>query len=503
MPIRDAAGHRRPVRILLVSLVGLAILVASSFLAASLLRRDGWAGPVPVAAAFGDTEGENHYNYCPSYLEIDENTRYMFYCRNPVSDIISDSIFWRRADRINGEWVWSEQQEALWPGEGWDSEHVCDPEVRAGSFRVNGHEYGWAMFFLGCDQKDYNHNQVGVAFSDSVEGPWHKWAGNPLVPYSGRRFWGVGQPSATALDENGRLVLYYTRCDATGWMTQYRILDLSDMDHPDLGVETTLPVDGLTEKDGSGVILNNAGFALDSATNRLFAIRERHPNEHVDATIIPTELQVAHIDAVVLSGGEGTWTVTGQVTPIRTGYPRNHNAGFLTDPLGRLVGGPNDFEMAISIARTGPWNLWTYRLAIVGATILHGENRLDDRSQAVRFKGIWSNADAEDYFLGTARRTDKPGASLRIAFVGTGVQVYGDRGPEGGWGRLRIDGEPVLDFNTRSNESARSVMQAEVRNLPEGPHEAMVEWQEGPDPGKDSGELVVDYLRVLDESAGG
>ena len=421
---------------------------------------------------FRDVSGENHYNYCPSYIQTDADTRYIFYCRNPKSDIIVDSIYWRKAVRNGSTWVWGNQREALAKGIGWESVHVCDPEVRKGSFLVGNHTYQWAMFYLGCDQLDNNHNQIGVAFADSIEGPWTRWAGNPLIPFEGTANWGIGQPSATSVDGKGQLLLFYTRGDRAGTRIQYRLMDLSDMSKPQLGTEKNLFRDGLTDKDGSNAIFHNAGFAYDAATDRMYTVRERHPYEARDCTFISSELEVAYTAGGNIWNNSGSWIQDGLVNPDNTGKDRNHNAGFLTDPFGNLTGGSTDYQISYSVADSGNDYLWTYRIHTIGRRQLNAVGKLDDRNQGLFYTGSWSTSEdlGSDYHLGTAKRSSKAGSTVRLSFRGGAVEVYGSRSDAHGQFEISIDGLPATVVDTYNATTRKPELLYRTEGLSKGYH---------------------------------
>lgn len=319
------------------------------------------------------SETGNYYNYCPSYVATSDTERFIYYCKNQTAGEIVDYIYMRRITGSGSNWSWGAPSVALAPSaSGWDSVHVCDPDVKKGSYRYNNHTYSYVMFYLGCDQLDNNHNQIGVAFSDSLNGPWVKWSGNPLVTFSPTDQWGVGQPSATSIDGQGRMLLFYSRGDVNGTRIVRREINIADMSAPVIGSEVKVPTNGLTETDGSSVILHNGSFAYDGDTDRFYLVRPRHPFETTNPSYVSSSLQVAYTPAATIWNGTGNWTVEGHITPAITGKARNHNACLLTDVWGNLKGGANSYQVNFTGSDTGnfPANLWTYRLYGIGKASL-------------------------------------------------------------------------------------------------------------------------------------
>lgn len=118
---------------------------------------------------FDDSPG--YYNYTPC-LVTDGDTEHVWYCRNLAAYEVTDTIAYRR----RGPTGFSSPEVALAPEPGaWDGVHVCDPAVCAGEFRDGARVYHWIMAYLGCDQRDSRHNQLGLALADAPEGPWRAW----------------------------------------------------------------------------------------------------------------------------------------------------------------------------------------------------------------------------------------------------------------------------------------------------------------------------------------
>lgn len=311
--------------------------------------------------------GPGFYCYAPSVIQGDK-ANYVFACRNREPFVIRDHIYAFRQERgaVSAPTV------VLAPSHepaSWDSFHICDPSVIAGRFRDGGTIYRYAMFYLGNDVDASRNNQIGVAFSKRLEGPWKRY-GPPIVPDSQRGTWGTGQPSAVSLDHKGRVLLFYTvgHYGAAGYV---RELDLSDVTNPVIGEETQLSNQGLTRTDGGQDWLNNFDVALDRKRRRFLVVRERHPYPASQPDFIGEQVQVVSLAAGDLRRPDAVWKVEGEITPALTGFARNHNAGIVRNAFGelpdsdrlRVCFSPSQAEPALH----GQFAVWTYTLHEVSA----------------------------------------------------------------------------------------------------------------------------------------
>jgi hypothetical protein len=275
-----------------------------------------------------------YYGYAPSVIRQGDS-EYVWTCHNDAHRVIRDHIYFTKL--VDGRVV--EDRSVLHgTGTGWDSFHNCDPSVVAGNFHYGGVRYRYAMLYLGNDVDASRHNQVGVAFARSLEGPWVKYP-DPLVPFANTSQWGAGQPSAVSLDRgSGRVLLFYTQGD-TATRAFRRVLDLGDMDHPVIGPAVPVSTSGLTSRTGGSDWLNNYDVAYDAERRRFLAVREQHPYPTDNPSWIGASVQVASIDARDIWRGGGAWTVEGTIDPALTGLPRNHNAGLVRTDRGLLPAG--------------------------------------------------------------------------------------------------------------------------------------------------------------------
>lgn len=332
---------------------------------------------------FGESPDENFYNYCPSVMMEGERTMHIWYCSNRVSGNVTDHVAYRTGTLgDDGKWSFSEKQLVLQPGNGsaWDSRHVCDPSVIKGRFSYGGEEYAYLMAYLGCKTDNSTANEVGLAFAKTPAGPWVKYGANPIAGFCASAEynpanWGYGQPSLVSMDRAGKVFLFYTKGVPTGTFTEVELWDLSDADHPVKMKEAALT--------NTEVALNNADFAYDPAVNRFYCVKEDHKAgewyptdggvDWISGSVSVLEIEAPDADDVRDGIFDSvTYTKKGTVDEAATGYPRNHNAGLLTDAYG-WIAESGTFPVVYTVSRLatdfpawplgGQWPaLHTYRL---------------------------------------------------------------------------------------------------------------------------------------------
>lgn len=313
-----------------------------------------------------DNSKKGIYNYCPSIMQISDDTRYIYYCTNQVSYNVTDYIGCRKATlNSSGEWEWSEESIVLSPTKDtWDARHVCDPSVVGGSFKYNGETYSYLMAYLGCTSSDNQENKIGLAVSKSPEGPFVKVGDAPLVdfqkdPSSSAFQWGVGQPSLVNMDKQGTVMMFYTRGDKTATRTIVEEWDLSDLSNPKRNSSVKLSENGLRTLNGTSDILNNADFVYDSEAKRFYASSDCHPNPSDAPNFISSHFRIGYFEESS-SYEYFVWKKLAQVGEDATGFARNHNTGILRDEYGHLPNGYITVYYTVSV--TGNSSLWSYRI---------------------------------------------------------------------------------------------------------------------------------------------
>ncbi|PSL56206.1 hypothetical protein B0I31_104497 [Saccharothrix carnea] len=336
-----------------VLVVTLAALVAGAPAAASVTR--GSVQPAaatwgPVQPVYAPSSGQM-YAYAPSAV-TEGGQNYVYTCHNDTPGVITDHVYFTRLG------VPREDRSVLRPStSGWDSTHTCDPTVIAATVRHGQKTYRYVMFYLGTDHANTN-NQIGVAFAESLGGPWVKHPTPIVTTPFGPDMWGVGQPSATTIDPaTGELMLFYSQGGPTT-ESYFRYLNLGDLGRPVVGAPVRITNEGL-----GGDVLHNFDIAYEPGRDRFYAIREAAPYPSDEPSYISARVEVVSIPGGDVWGGTGRWTSEGFITPAESGFPRNHNPGLLRTVYGTLPSA-NEVTAVFTVGRTGsfPGSLWSYRL---------------------------------------------------------------------------------------------------------------------------------------------
>lgn len=333
-------------------------------------------GKFTVANAINlSNAGEKIYNYAPAAI-LDGGKQYLWTCNNnPTPGEFHDVIGFF----INGNYQgWAiDNGHSTHMDTNWKGVHVCDPSVIQGNFQYNGNHYQYMMSFLGEDWNDANgngifgdpgefsmHNQTGIAFANSLSGPWVEYP-KPLLTFSDRYHWGVGQPSLIALDKDNILIIY-TRGEAQKTSMYYRILNFSnfsDSQAPaEFQSEREVSAKGLTALKVSGnhptrpgrkifdnVVLRNADFVLRPSDKTLFMVRghdyliwsDKNENNQLDGgTEIEKQIAYAQLASIKLDdfvNNTGQWEPISFFEENTTGFLNNHNPGFMRTAGGYVL----------------------------------------------------------------------------------------------------------------------------------------------------------------------
>jgi hypothetical protein len=290
--------------------------------------------------------GYKKYVYAPSAIE-DNGVRYMFVCKNRDQGVVVDYVYLYTGTRnTSGNYIWDQGKEVLGPSaSGWDRQHTCDPDVREFKLRYKGETYNWIMTYLGCDQTDNNHNQIGLAFSKNIDGPYIKYDKNPLIPtHAGFTAWGVGQSTSIVIDTSS-IQLYFS---SSPFDVMVRTVKLNDLDHVDIG--TPQVVKNITP---------NAYIACSK--KNIYGVYEKRVDINDGKPTGDYSYFIYKPLTAGLFSAANDWIVIGQVGPGDTKFPHNHNPGFLTDKKGYML---SDDEAIVyfTVGESGDNWLWSYQL---------------------------------------------------------------------------------------------------------------------------------------------
>lgn len=290
--------------------------------------------------------GAGHYDYAPSPIQDSYGIRYVFLCENKVPFQIVDHIYLYKGIPTGNGYTWQPGTEVLAPSEtGWDKIHVCDPDVRQFDVVYKGERYHWIMTYLGVDQW-FNHNQIGLAFSKSIEGPYIKYDRNPLVSFADTSTWGVGQSTSIVLDSTS-IRLFYSK---SGGLMCVRDIQLNNLDSLKLGPERIVPF-----------LHPNTYFAY--STHYIFAVSEIRINQKREVpNVVGNHVRLVYkpLEDGLFTKKDG-WRQIGLVGPKESGFPRNHNPALLTDPRGYMLT-EDSAIVYFTTAVTGDDWLWSYDL---------------------------------------------------------------------------------------------------------------------------------------------
>jgi len=347
---------------------------------------------------FGDDINENFYNYCPSIMYEGKNVMHIYYCSNLESGKVVDHIAYRKGVlHADMKWVFSEKKIVLSPtlNNGvhkatqsiWDSMHCCDPSVIKGKFSFNGETYNYLMAYLGCWTGDCTCNEIGFAVSKTPGGDWIKVQGSSqaFISYynsedfgaDGSKYWGYGQPSLISVDNEGVVLVFFTKGIKLGTYSFVQKWDFSNINNPVLLKEAILP-------NGPGnMIVNNADFAYDERTNTIYCLCEDHTTSWAPSSggvdwlvggnlLFSYKLNDNDINKFDSLFNNFSWQKCGSVDKSVTGFERNHNCGIVTDEYGNIMNSnciPIVYTMSMLKTDYPNWNLggqWpalhTYRL---------------------------------------------------------------------------------------------------------------------------------------------
>lgn len=373
---------KKIVPIILSSIALSASCIAFSFANNDIKEVKATSDEAEILFGHGIPEVDLFYNYCPSVMQEEDGTRHIYYCTNTVAGNVTDYIGYRVGTlQSNGTYHWSNESIVLSPTSAqWDSRHTCDPNVIKGEFSYNSHTYSYLMAYLGCVTNDNSHNEIGLAVSDYPAGPFTKVDSlNPFKHFTGTSGydgweWGYGQASMISINKQGQVLFTYTVGEKNGTYVNVEKWNFSNLNSPSqIGSTTKVFTNGLKKVDGAtDNVLNNADFAYDEASGRIYMIRDNHPNATLNPTVA-TNSQILYVEphkSDTSIGGNlikfGTWKLIKELDYSATGLHRNHNSCLVRDEYGHL-NNPSEIEGIITDGYENSGDDWwtalsTYRL---------------------------------------------------------------------------------------------------------------------------------------------
>ncbi|MBB6672524.1 hypothetical protein [Cohnella nanjingensis] len=422
----------------------------------------------------------NFYAYAPTVIE-DGGTEHIYTCHNSEDGIIRDSVYYTQ--RVNGSIT--QTKEVLRHGEpgSWDSQNVCDTAVVGGKFLYNGITYDYAMFYLGNNLPCSCNNQIGVAFSNDLSADsWTKYPG-PIVTYPlDGVSWGVGQQSATSVDGNGRVLLFYTLKDSTNAVKLMRVdANLHDMSSYTISSPMQLSNNGLVGIDGSPNNLDNIDIVYDSSRDRFYAITEMQPYPTDNPSYISVAEQIVSIPAIHIWNGGGTWRYEGKIDAGLTGSKRNHNAGIARTIWGGLPSFTSIralFTKSCAGAECTSIPEWTYDVWSVDGSLSNdpavvvNDGTVGTGTNQFNYSGNWHAGTQISAYGEDEHWSSEPGAYYTMIFAGQGFQLYGSRGSFFGIAAISVDGGPetMVDLYSGSYYRKDNVLLYTSPTLPSGNH---------------------------------
>lgn len=243
------------------------------------------------------------FDYAPSVMYGDGSQIKMWWGGGTGS---GDGIYYSTASSSG----WSSPVKVMQKSSsGWDSYHTCDPSVIKGSFRINGTNYSYAMYYTGSNNAVGYNSRIGVAFSNNGTS-WTKY-GTPVINSTENADgqYGVGMQSAY-ISSSGLITMMYF--DST---TQQNYM-VTSTDGVNFSGKTELPK--FFENEHSGDI------AYSPDEEKWYVSTK----DGSDTKIYLYETTTSSLST--------DWTFKGTISQTSTGKLMNHNPGWLRYPNGDI-----------------------------------------------------------------------------------------------------------------------------------------------------------------------
>ena len=361
----------------------------------------------PSSASFTgiDPGAGQFYSYAPSTVQTNSTTRDVFYCGSWPEGVVKDHVWLSVGHLVHGRWDYSRPKVVFGPENGptsgnYFAVHTCEPEVIGGNFKFGGAPYRWAMLFTAEAVASNSTNVIGVAFANSLSGPWtpdsipfvqtsddfgeNSYPNNcPVSRATGQTLYCLGEPAATTIGGGRVLLTYMGNAGSPGNDTNpveglvLRLVNLSNVPAtgPCPSCFLALP-DGKTEEavtqSGLGTWPHDASIAYDPVRQRVVMTFDNGPYDTtVDGPPVTPVITAATIGINNLLRGTGSWVVQGSFGKCLSGFTFNHNSGIVRTSTGDLpTSGHLEVLYAIADDNLGSqWGVWDYRLWDVSAPL--------------------------------------------------------------------------------------------------------------------------------------
>jgi hypothetical protein len=351
-----------------------------------------------------DPGAGQYYSYAPSTVQTSASTRYVFYCGNSPEGDVKDHVWLSVGHTTRGQWRYSTPRIVLGPAPGtFFAVHTCEPDVVGGNFRFGGTPYRWAMFFTAEAVASNSTNVIGVAFANSLSGPWRAdltpfvqtaadFGNNsypndcPIDKTTGQTLYCLGEPAVTTIGGGKLLLTYMGNSGSPGNDSNpseglvLREVNLSNVPRTGACARCflTLPdgnkVEAVTQT-GLQAWPHDASIAYVPSTRRVVMSFDNGPyNTSPNGAPVTPVVTEATIGVNGLLDGNGTWTLQGSFGQCLSGYTLNHNSGIVRNSAGDLPSsGHLEVLYAMANANLGTeWGVWDYRLWDVSAPLTGG-----------------------------------------------------------------------------------------------------------------------------------
>lgn len=334
------------------------------------------------------------YSYAPSVVQTSTSTRDVFYCGNSKSGDVIDHVYLSVGHLRHGRWQYGSPSVVLAPKSGtFYSEHTCEPQVLSGKFRFGGKPYTWVMFFTAESAPTNSTNTIGMAFANSVGGPYvvdpsplitpaddfgtNSYPNNCPTYSTGTTYYCVGEPTATTIGDGHIVLSYMGNSGSPGSVSHFaegqvaREIDLSNVPATGQCRKCILPLptgkrETAVSDHGLGKWwFHNSSIAYDPREKDIVVSFDNGPPDTTkDAPPVTPVVTVAKMPLATFLDGRGKWQVLDNFGQCLSGYTDNHNTGIVQTSNGDLPGGPS-LTVMYTIADDNlkvNWGVWDYRL---------------------------------------------------------------------------------------------------------------------------------------------